>query len=193
MYFFNQKDDYSAIVAEQGSCFSVHFTTFFPVETESFCVKVKFPDKIFSILEKIEYATLIRPSNDNLAFQHLYELFDVANNLLSKKYSPTDARVLSVKEYIDAHFMDKYCLSDAINVCNISQRRLNDLFKKQYNITLNKYIVFCKIRYAKTLIKLNYLSIAEISEMCGFSDVFYFSKVFKAETGYSPNQYKSTL
>ena len=40
IYFFNQKDDYDALTTEVGYCYSIHFTTSEPIETESFCKKV---------------------------------------------------------------------------------------------------------------------------------------------------------
>ena len=40
IYFFNQKDDYDAFTTEIGYCYSIHFTTYEPIETESFCKKV---------------------------------------------------------------------------------------------------------------------------------------------------------
>ena len=34
------------------------------------------------------------------------------------------------------------------------------------------------------------MRLSEISDMCGYNDSRYFSRVFKAETGYSPSEYK---
>jgi len=190
LYFFNQRDNYHANVIGHSSCFSIHFTTFFPIETDSFRLKINSPDIIIQFLEKIESATLQNPPNDNLALQHLYALFSYVNKLIKKEYAPSDDRAVIAKEYIDSHFMDNNCLKQVTEKCQISQRRLNELFKNTYNLTLNRYIVFCKINHAKKLLKLQYLSVAEISDLCGFSDMYYFSKVFKAETGISPSIFK---
>ena len=48
-----------------------------------------------------------------------------------------------------------------------------------------------KIEYAKRLLKTKYLSVSQISEMCGFKEIYYFSKVFKKECGYTPSEYKN--
>ncbi|MBO4594899.1 MAG: AraC family transcriptional regulator, partial [Clostridia bacterium] len=45
---------------------------------------------------------------------------------------------------------------------------------------------------AQTLLKLKYLSVTEIAEICGFSDVYYFCKVFKSKVGLSPGKIKKT-
>ena len=37
------------------------------------------------------------------------------------------------------------------------------------------------------------LSLGEIAELSGFSDRYYFSKLFKKETGITPSQYRASL
>ena len=54
VYFFNQKDDYRVEVYERGESFSVHFTTYEDVETDSFCVPVENPEEATIDGETIE-------------------------------------------------------------------------------------------------------------------------------------------
>ena len=75
--------------------------------------------------------------------------------------------------------------------CEISRRRFNELFKNQFDITPNRYIVMRKIDLAKQLLKSGEIQISEISEICGFENIYYFSKVFKSEVGISPGKYKN--
>ena len=49
------------------------------------------------------------------------------------------------------------------------------------------------IDYAKELLVTNHQSVAKIAEMCGFSNTYYFSNVFKKQTGVSPSQYPTTI
>ena len=49
------------------------------------------------------------------------------------------------------------------------------------------------IATAKKLMAEGRHSLAEISEILNFSSRYYFSKVFKKETGYAPSEYKKTL
>lgn len=49
-----------------------------------------------------------------------------------------------------------------------------------------------KMDLAKQYMQKNYL-VGEVAEMLGFADQFYFRKLFKAETGYSPRDYRKKV
>ena len=60
------------------------------------------------------------------------------------------------------------------------------------NQNLIPYINMKKVERAKELFREGYL-IYQISDMLGYEDATYFSKVFKKFEGVSPEQYKKTL
>ena len=67
------------------------------------------------------------------------------------------------------------------------------LYNKMKAITgtgAKEYITHIRIEKAKTLIETTNLSIADISEMTGFSAQSYFSTAFKNYTGLTPTKYK---
>ncbi len=190
IYFLNQRDDYYVNVKEYGEAFSVHFTTYEDIDTDSFCIKLNNTDEVISLLEKIRTYTLATTNGDGMALSYLYRLCARFEEIKNKKYSKSDTRITAAKEYIDLHFKEKDCLSSLEEVCGISRRRLNELFKNQFDITPNRYIIMRKVELAKQLLQANELSVLEISEMCGFADIYYFSKVFKNETGLTPREYR---
>jgi len=57
-------------------------------------------------------------------------------------------------------------------------------------MTPNRYLVTRKVEYAKKLLLSKELSVTAVAELCGFSDVYYFSKVFRKETGIAPSLYR---
>ena len=98
--------------------------------------------------------------------------------------------MLVAKEYLDLHFKESGCLKTAIDKSGLSARRFGELFRNTYDTTPNKYITSRKIEYAKSLLSAGCHSVTEISALCNFSDVYYFAKVFKNETGITPGQWK---
>lgn len=190
IYFLNQKDNFDVEMYEDCFSYSVHFTTYEPIEDDSFSFKINNEDEIVALLDKIEKQKNLSPDADNLASSYFYKLCSVFDELREKSCSYADKRIASAKEYIDVNFKEKTCLEDAYKLCNISRRRFNELFKNSYNITPNKYVVSRKIELAKQLLKSGSLSVSEISDTCGFSDVYYFCKVFKDRTGYTAREYK---
>ena len=187
IYFLNQRDDYTVKVVEPCESFSIHFTTYENITTDSFCVPVSNQTPFLSILEKSEVAQY---TNNNLLLLSLaYQFCAEIERIRNKKYLPNDTRMIVAKEYIDIHFKEHDCLKSAIEGSGISARRFGELFRNMYNITPNKYVTLCKIEYAKSLLSVGYYSITEISDLCNFSDVYYFSNVFKNCVGVSPSRY----
>lgn len=193
IYFLNQKDDFSVEIPENESteAFSVHFTTYEPVLTESFCVNAgNRRDEIIGLLDKIKRQHELSYEDNNLTLSLIYKLFSVFEEIKRKNYTKKDIRIIKAKEYIDLHFREESCLKKAVEISEITKRRFNDVFKNMFGTTPNRYIVKKKVNYAKDILMLDNVNINDVSELSGFSDVYYFCKVFKAETGYTPAKYR---
>jgi len=66
---------------------------------------------------------------------------------------------------------------------------LSSYFKRCRGIAFTQYLRELRIKRAQFLIEQGLDSIKNIAILSGFSDPFYFSKVFKQETGLSPRAY----
>lgn len=188
--FFNQKDNYDVKILEKNESYCVHFTTYEPISTNSFCKKLHNPGEVLQLLNSIEHLHKTDLNGDALTLSRLYKLCSLVNNYHTEKYQPRDTRILKSKEYMDLHFKEPDCLEAAASLSELSIRRFRDLFKTQYHITPGNYICQQKIQTAKNLLEIGGLSVTQVSELCSFSDVYYFSKVFKAETGLSPSEFR---
>jgi len=85
IYFFNQKDDYDAFTTEIGYCYSIHFTTYEPIETESFCKKVGNTEEIVKRIKRIEDSWL-RSEMGQLTM--LSDFYSLCNIIYSSYNSP---------------------------------------------------------------------------------------------------------
>lgn len=189
IYFLNQKDDYKVDILEKGVAFSIHFTTYEPIDTDSFCTKTSRANEIVRLLSIIEKDFFFK--EDELGMlSRFYGLCSEFSKIYQKSYFPRDKRMIAAEKYINTHFMENGCLAEAAGHSTLSRRRFNELFKACFGLTPNRYLIGLKINHAKNLISTNYFSISQISEMCGFSDIYYFCKVFKKEIGTTPAKYK---
>lgn len=99
-------------------------------------------------------------------------------------------RVEEIKLYISENLSD----SD-LNIDNISQKfyisyhHLCALFKKEAGITINEYIMDCRMGRAKELMENGVSNISYIAMTVGFRDPNYFSRCFKKYFGVSPSKY----
>lgn len=94
------------------------------------------------------------------------------------------------KQYISDRIFEKISLSDIARNLGVSKGYLASLFAKKEGITIVTYIHREKIRIACNMLKYADRSIAEISNYLKFNSQSYFGKIFKKETGMTPQQYR---
>lgn len=189
IYFFNQKDNYDVDVFEAGLAYSVHFTTYEPIETESFFVHVSNTGEIVRLLELMEKKLIFNGDELSLTAD-FYALCSLFNRVYEKNYFAKDMRIKNAEKYICEHFKEPECIQTAAKNCGISRRRFDDLFKKCFDVTPGRYLIDLKIEYAKRFLATSDAGISQIAELCGINDIYYFSKLFKKETGCTPSQYR---
>ena len=95
----------------------------------------------------------------------------------------------SIIDYIDEHIKEKVTLKDAAKDIGISGAYLSTVFKKEMGQNLTEYINIRKVQMAKEMLRSGKL-VYEVSELVGFENVTYFSKVFKKYTGMSPDSFR---
>ena len=191
--FFNQRDDYNVHILEDfenNESLAIHFTTYEPIDDDSFCINTDSSGELLRILEKAEIKSRQFGLNDCETVSLLYKFCGELARLSEKPYHRKDGRIDTVRQYIDVHFCEKDCLSECVKLSGVSSRRFSDIFKASVNMTPNRYIVHRKVEYARELLRSGSLSVSEVAEICGFCDVYYFSRVFKAETGVPPKEWR---
>lgn len=108
-------------------------------------------------------------------------------------YSETDEqnRVTQICKYISRNLNKDNSILSICSKFGISQPQLSKMFKVWMGKTYNDYLTEVRILEAEHLLmQKEQLLIGEIAEKVGFKDQFYFSKVFKNYTGYTPRDYR---
>lgn len=115
-------------------------------------------------------------------------------SVLAENMIKLEAEELSEKAvtYIEQNLCNNLSLKNLCNALNTSKNLLYKSFQFKYNCTVNEYIIRCRIKKAKVLLRTSRLSIREISEKVGIAEVAYFCRLFKRETGCTPLQYRNT-
>ncbi|MEC0227697.1 response regulator [Paenibacillus alba] len=99
-------------------------------------------------------------------------------------------RVFTTKQFINKHYKEDLSLDKVAEYLQLSTAYLSNLYKKETGQNLIEYITEVRISQAKFLLKTTDLKIAEIAREVGYSDEYYFSKVFKKNVGESPIKYR---
>lgn len=98
---------------------------------------------------------------------------------------------LACKEYLESNYKKQICNEELSQKFKISVNHLIFIFSKAYGMPPIKYLNSIRIETAKQLI-LSGVSIGDIAEEVGYKNIFYFSRVFKKQTGITPTEYKAS-
>lgn len=161
---------------------------------ESILTLPKFLDSVSARFEK-ELKTFIEYAQSDDAYKKWFinqRLFLLLSSLAVNTQGFSNNLTLS----------DRICryLSDNIGVPFISEniekrfylsyKYMSHLFKKEKGVTMQQYHNSVRMDEACRLLCSTLMSIGEIADKLGFSDVLYFSRCFRNYTGKSPSAYR---
>ena len=97
--------------------------------------------------------------------------------------------VSEVAEFIKSNLQNQLSLSMVAEKYAITPQYLSALFKKKTGIGFQEYVYLLRMLKAEELLKSRTkISIADVSERCGFNDSNYFSFMFKKNFGITPSE-----
>ena len=96
--------------------------------------------------------------------------------------------VLAAKTYIQEHIYEKLSLSEVSAAIGVSQNYLSMLFSSCSSLGFNDYVTNLKVQKGRELLSTQNLKVYQVSEILGFENSHYFSKVYKKATGISPSE-----
>ena len=93
-------------------------------------------------------------------------------------------------EYVRLHYMEPITLSELAGKMNYSLPYLSKRFKDEMGVSFITYLQNCRVMEGCRLLSGSNRTLAEITEMVGYSDVKFFSDMIKRYTGMSPREYR---
>jgi len=84
----------------------------------------------------------------------------------------------------------RFVIKKAVQEIPLSMNHFRQLFKKETGKTPLEYLIHKRIDYARNLLEAQYYNytIKEVAARAGFTDPYYFSRVFKKITGKNPSE-----
>jgi two-component system response regulator YesN len=116
-------------------------------------------------------------------------------NMVGRKKGAPAAEVKNeyfkkVIAFVDQNFYRDISIQSLSHEYIINPNYLCQLFKRELGMTFTEYVTGLRIHYAKELLQKTELTLEEIANKTGYTDYFYFIRVFKKNTGVSPGQYR---
>ena len=93
-------------------------------------------------------------------------------------------------EYFNEKFNTAININEYANSCNISCCWFIRSFKQYTGTTPTQYITNIRINKAKNLLHSSSFSISEVSNLIGYQNPLYFSRIFKKIVGVAPMNYR---
>jgi len=143
-----------------------------------YCLKPVNPTAMIEMLT--EMRTIL---DDKYAGQPLQAEEDIQEENHTERFN-------DILDYIKENYHHKLALTHLANHFHFNKNYICHLFKKHAKTTFITYLTQLRIDAAKELLRDSSLSQVEIAASVGFSNCYYFNKVFKAECGYTPAQYR---
>ncbi len=175
---------------ESAECIDVFFKTDKPLSDKAFVISATKSEQIGSLFKKL-FTTWISHS-EGYYFECISILYRIFAELQKSTYVP-ESRFSKIKPAIDVIKQDflyrDFSLGELASLCQISESYLKRIFKEKYGMPPKRYIIQLRINHACELLRLERYSVTQISEMCGFSDVYFFSRQFKEYMGITPTQF----
>lgn len=152
--------------------------------------------KGYSHLEKMPQAEYYRK-----AFTAFYKYADIVDWLemelrtfiaqYVEKQKDVEAKPIRLaKQYIMEHYNKTLNLETVSSYVGLNPAYFSSVFKKATNQNFNDYVTEVRMENARLLLSRTGKDVADIAEEVGYSDIKYFSKLFKKNTGLTPSEFR---
>lgn len=191
----NKPQRYTYTPSETSAYYWIHFTGY---EAYTILNKNNIIDGINKANgHKFETDNLFRLINDSLTLSNS-EISSYTNSLfyslllLLSLPSINNTPFLKAVRLIE-DLSNKITIKQLAKTYNMTEEHFIRSFKKVYGKTPQNYKINYQLSQAKNLLLDTELSALNISEICGFNDYYYFSRLFKKYEGVSPLNFRKNL
>lgn len=102
-------------------------------------------------------------------------------------------RLRPILEYVDTHLTEKISVEDACSLLNLSYHYFIKYFKKVMGVSFLDYVNYKRIRKSERLLLTSELSIMDVGNEVGISNMAQFYKLFKRHNLCSPKEFKQRV
>ncbi len=121
----------------------------------------------------------------------LLSLLSSQSTSQSRQYSTGAMHYKQIIDAMNDHIDENISIDDLAKFCNLSVSNMKKIFNKYAGGGVMHHFNRLKVKRAMRFLRAGH-SVAEVSDLLGFSSQNYFSVVFKRETGMLPSEYRGS-
>lgn len=160
----------------------------FPQAFSHYQINSGYSTRIHDLLHRL-YNVCITPGNLS-ALQAKLLFFSILDESLTRadgRHSEWGRELVEqAVEYMKTHYMEPLTVAKLAGQYDLNSKQFSYLFQKHTGMAPLEYLIEHRLRRARELLCTTPRSISEISSCIGYSDPYYFSKLFKKRTGFCP-------
>mgnify|MGYP002673373462 FL=1 len=99
-------------------------------------------------------------------------------------------RLKTVLQYVTAHFADNLPVAEVAAVCQCSPSHFMRWFKQMTGQRFTEYLNIYRLNAAAEALRTTDDTVLTVAERCGFKNLSYFNRAFKASFGLTPREYR---
>ena len=127
-----------------------------------------------------------------IALERMYGLigYGIKHQISDNAPIIKNAKLRDAVLYIENRFDESITLPDIAKAAGMNHTTLTALMKEELGLTAIEYLMKYRITVAKKQLEFTSVPIKDIANMTGFKTVQHFSRVFKAQTGKTPAEFR---
>lgn len=135
------------------------------------------------------------------AFYYALDMQELKENILAvvkqciqgsgkEKMDNKEQLFYTILSYLNQHLEETMTLGSICKEFGLSQASLSRMFRCYEETSFSNYLTKIRIEKAQIIMKSNPEAyIRDVADCCGYSDQFYFSRIFRSVTGMCPKEY----
>lgn len=199
LYKPHEPQIYSYSCKDKTSAYWIHFTgnlvsdylSSFDIRSGYIgdCMEIKalFQEMIRELqLKKTGYIDIV-----DADFKKLLAL--IHRNMAVDSTDRIDLKLEQVLIQLNQNYNKPWSITSMAGFCNLSESYFAHYFKEKIGVAPMKYLTNLRMEKAKFLLAESDIPVSSIAVSTGYSDVLYFSRIFKREVGESPTSFRNAL
>jgi len=143
-----------------------------------------------NLIAEMEFRIPECRSVTELRIATLHYLTRLMDAIEERKSSNNHSVLQSCLAHINDNLGDDLALEQVARRFYFSPAYFSTIFKSHTGVTFTEYVLQRRLERAKILLTNDYEKVSTIAQSVGFRDAGYFARVFRRETGLSPDEYR---
>ena len=145
-------------------------------------------DELIRLIKEFQYEWMGKAPGFHLKCSGIFLL--ILHELKYSNITSENYYVEKIKHYIVDHYSEPIRMETIASFLGLNPVYCGALFHRIHGMTIKEFTNKVRIQRAASILHEERMRLSAVAYMCGFSDVYYFSKTFKKIMGISPSRWE---